>query len=501
MKRSSLVFIALVLLLAFLPFAPAFATPASAQTISISPTTGNIGTMVTLTGSGFSGTATAFTISFAGVIVSSGTTASGTLSASFTVPSGISTGTNVVVVTAGTQTAFAYFEVLKGAITLSVSQGIVGSRVTVSGTRFAPNSTVTVYFDGNSVGARTVGANGNFSHPFTVPENPAGSHDVTAGTSSFDLTDAVQFEIKPSLSEITPTSGAALTPILVSGKGFQADDNRISIYLGPTKIGEVKSNELGTFATAQVGFGEFPAGAWELKATDAAQNSATADTKFTVKANMTITPTAGNVSTPVKVSGTGFQANASISLTLDVAALNPVGPIRTTDKGSFTGNFVMPKSKAGAHTVAITDGTNSLSFAWTMESEAPAIPALRSPLSNKTIGALSKQSPVFTWGEVTDPSSVVYGFQIAKDATFSIPVITKDNLTATTSVETLERGLYYWRVMAIDGAGNASAWATPWTVQIGWPIPIWALVLLALLALAIIGLLVMVIGRSMVARV
>ncbi|MBM2832688.1 MAG: putative rane protein [Dehalococcoidia bacterium] len=510
MKRSSLVFIALVLLLAFLPFAPAFATPASAQSLYITPATGSAGTLVTYTAT-FTApiVATTYTVYFAGTTITSGTLGIGgtTITGSFSVPSGVTPGSNVVYVTMGTQTATAYFEVLKGVITLSASEGVVGSRVTVNGSRFSQNTTITVYFDGEAQGSRTTSTSGTFTHPLAIPESPAGTHEITAGTSSYDLSDAVQFTVKPSLAEIVPTSGGAFTLITITGKGFNYNDNAIDVFLGPTKIGTVQSDDRGTIASKQVGIGEFPFGAWDVKATDKGGNSATAESKFTVKPAAAISPTGGNVSSPVKVSGTGFLANTAISVTYDTIVLNPAIPIRTAEKGTFSGNFVAPKSKAGAHTVAISDGSNSLSFTWTMESDPPPVPLQRSPLSGKSIGALSKQSPVFAWGEVTDPSGVVYDFQIAKkDPTFASPVLAKENLTTASYalspvVEALERGLYYWRVRAIDGAGTASAWATPWTVQIGWPIPIWALVLLALLALAIIVLLVIVISRSMVARV
>jgi len=54
---------------------------------------------------------------------------------------------------------------------------------TVSGDGFVPGDTVTVTFDGESIGSATVDEQGEFSVEVTAPDAAAGSHTVTASNS------------------------------------------------------------------------------------------------------------------------------------------------------------------------------------------------------------------------------------------------------------------------------------------------------------------------------
>jgi hypothetical protein len=68
-------------------------------------------------------------------------------------------------------------------------------------------------------------------------------------------------------------------------------------------------------------------------------------------------------------------------------------------------------------------------------------------------------------------------------------VLNKENLVGSkytvTDNETLLRGKYYWRIKAVDGAGNDSGWTTPILVKIGL-MPLWAFILIAVVAIAFI---------------
>jgi hypothetical protein len=54
---------------------------------------------------------------------------------------------------------------------------------TVSGDGFEPGDTVTITFDGESIGSATVDDQGEFSADVTAPDAAAGSHTVTASNS------------------------------------------------------------------------------------------------------------------------------------------------------------------------------------------------------------------------------------------------------------------------------------------------------------------------------
>ena len=70
----------------------------------------------------------------------------------------------------------------------------------------------------------------------------------------------------------------------------------------------------------------------------------------------------------------------------------------------------------------------------------------------------------FDWADVDDPSGVVYVLEASQYADFSDILLRKDDLSQSSYTlseeEVLEKGEYYWRVKAIDGAGNESNWSS-----------------------------------------
>jgi hypothetical protein len=114
-----------------------------------------------------------------------------------------------------------------------------------------------------------------------------------------------------------------------------------------------------------------------------------------------------------------------------------------------------------------------------MESDPPPVPVLLSPASSERVGHLGGQTPEFKWKAVSDPSGVSYDLSIAKDEAFNNVVLTKTNLPINTYTpskkEALEKGNYYWRVRAIDGASNSSNWSNASALQIGSNLLFWLL--------------------------
>jgi hypothetical protein len=76
--------------------------------------------------------------------------------------------------------------------------------------------------------------------------------------------------------------------------------------------------------------------------------------------------------------------------------------------------------------------------------------------------------PVFIWQDVIDPSGVSYRLQVDNQADFSSPEIYAGNLASPSHspAQALADGDYSWRVMAVDGAGNAGAWSAVRTLTI-----------------------------------
>lgn len=159
--------------------------------ITMTPTTGTAGQSVMVTGSGFAPTATvtlaydSFPLSTAPASVL--TAANGTFTAQFTAP-GAAAGAHTIVAADG-QGAVAS-AVFTSTITAEVSPvtnaaapGNVGQDITVTGTGFMPNGTVTVKFDTETKATVTANATGGFTATFKVPAVAKGDHSITAADS------------------------------------------------------------------------------------------------------------------------------------------------------------------------------------------------------------------------------------------------------------------------------------------------------------------------------
>ncbi|MEM2480691.1 MAG: hypothetical protein QXG14_01475 [Candidatus Hadarchaeales archaeon] len=103
-----------------------------------------------------------------------------------------------------------------------------------------------------------------------------------------------------------------------------------------------------------------------------------------------------------------------------------------------------------------TGDTSGWSGAWRFRVDitAPAAPDLLQPENGEN---LLVDQPLFTWTTVTDPSGITYLLEIDNDPDFSSPYYSK---LLTENSHQAENKLvenfspYYWRVIAIDGAGN-----------------------------------------------
>jgi hypothetical protein len=163
----------------------------------------------------------------------------------------------------------------------------------------------------------------------------------------------------------------------------------------------------------------------------------------------------------------------------------------TTDaSGNFEASLEVPRSTGGGHNVIAADaGGTSASAVFTMETTPPSLPQVVSPKDGGRVGLFDHAAPTFKWTDVSDPSGVYYSLQVSDQSDFATTVLTKEDLVepkyALTEAEALVRGQYYWRIKAVDGAGNDSGWTTSILVKIGL-MPLWAFILIAVVAAAFI---------------
>jgi len=366
MKKNKLFrILAMAVILALLMIAIP-ATPALAASMTLSASSGPPGTAVTVT------TGTGFTVNGSGCVwfdidgdyirdsgepYLSATVSGGNLSApgTITVPT-VPRGTYAVVVSVPcdpTYDAAASFTVTPE-IELDESSGNVGDTITVDGYGFNDSATVTIYYDGESVGTDYTDDDGTFEFTFTVPDSTKGTHTVRARDSYYSPT--VNFTVSPEVT-ISSSSGAVGDTITVSGTGFAASSD-IIIYFDGSIVDTDDTNADGSFSGATFNVPETSRGSHTIKAKDEDNNYDTAT--FTVAQKITIDPTNGSSGITVTVTGTSFKASYTITIKYNgtTVATSPT-TVTTNSTGYFSATFTVPASMAGTYEVEATDGTNT----------------------------------------------------------------------------------------------------------------------------------------------
>lgn len=510
--RISAVAIVLALLVTAIP-----ATPALAQSVvSVYPTSGPVGTSITISGSGFTVGSTV-SIYFPNTTTSTGISAlvdslGNFVASSFDVGE-YPAGSKTVWVNAGGTWHTSTFTITPK-ITLSPTTDYVGEEIAVDGTGFAASKDVTITFHNVNVGTAETNTLGSFTNAtFTVPDSYRGSHTVKA-TDASSYYDTATFTTRQ-LITVSPTSGAAGDEVTVSGTGFRTTRSititfdGVTVTTSPTSV---STNTLGSFSNAIF---TVPAGVndtYEVKASDGFY---TDSVDFTIVAGVTISPitsqtSPGHVGDEVTVSGTGFLINHQVTITYLSESIT-VATTNANANGAFSATFEVPASEGGEHTITATDGTNTITSIFIMESTPPSTVYPQLPLMDSKL-----KDWRFDWCgdatdltiEVTDPSlPITYTLQIATDDQFTTEsiVLEKTGLTESEYTLTSEERLpsvkkeapYSWRVRAIDAASNESGWTGTGSFYVGFifNMPTWLIYTLFGLGALLLGVLGFWLGR------
>jgi hypothetical protein len=437
------------------------ATPAlAAPVLEVSPTSGAVGTVVTLTGINFEsykGDEIYIFFDNEEIDVSPITVPEeGSFSFEFNIPDGAELGRNEIRVESELgEVAVSVFTVREAEINLDPQAGVVGTELTIEGEGFYADKVVTLYYDDRLLGTETATATGEFSYHLTLPASTAGEHEIRARNAEGDSAEA-EFEVVPSIF-IDPTSGAAGSVLFVSGHGFSSRVN-VGIYFTFDEVAIARTDELGNFEIAFFQVPQMTPGPYDVNVEDAEGKMATAE--FAVIAGASLDKIEANVGTELTVTGTGFAAGGMVTIAYDEV---PVAQIQADRQGSFQAVLRVPASRHGSHFITVDDGENSQQLVFNMESEAPSAPVLVQPVGTGQARAETQ----FDWADVEDPSlPVTYRFQVASDRDFTAMVLAKDLADSEYTLSREERlaavkkeAPYYWRVQAVDGAANESPWS------------------------------------------
>jgi hypothetical protein len=270
-----------LLALVILPM-PALAAPI----IALSPTSGTVGTHVTLTAKNFASYVNDKLYIYFGNTEVANTTVpiNGEFTLAFAVPDNAAPGTTVVAVKyEDNQLAKAEFDVPQPLITLNKGGGFVGTSVAMSGQGFLASQEIVCTYTGSNdttiyLGSTTADSVGEFSLHFDVPESTGKEHKVIATDTAGNKAEA-SFNVIPSI-DLEPGAGAIGDPVVATGTGF-GQNSRITIDFGQEQVVTDKTNASGSF---KVNFNapDMKLRAYKVTISDADGNSAEAS--FTINA-------------------------------------------------------------------------------------------------------------------------------------------------------------------------------------------------------------------------
>jgi subtilase family serine protease len=352
------------------PTNPVTPVPSSTSTsqISLNPTSGPVGSQVTVTGGGFAAN-TAVSLLFDGQPVAGAscpTDGSGNISCTFAVPS-VAVGSHVVTangtVNGGTVNATATFTVTS--LSVVPSSGVAGATVLASGAGFRPNQ-VMVF----SLGALAAGgqlcqsqANGTFSNcSVTIPVSATVGSSQTLSATDGSVSSNTSFTVTG--VTLSVSSGANGFTVQVTGAGFSP---------GGTVHFFVNNQAIQTTCTADssgdlsnCSFLVGAAGVYTVTATDgtvSATGSFTATPAWSFQTSTltpasVITSTIGATLTTTR--GFGFAPNSTVKFT--VGSTTAFSPICPTDANGTINQctFSVPALLAGVYQVYATDGQNNV---------------------------------------------------------------------------------------------------------------------------------------------
>ena len=330
-------------------------TPAPTVT-GFTPTSGPVGTSVTITGTNLTG---ASSVKFNGRSATTYTVDSST-QITATVPSGATTGKISVTTAGGTATSSSDFTVIPppSVTGFTPTSGPPGTSVTITGTGFTGVSDVA--FNGTSVPSGDYTVDSATQITAKVPSGAStGKISVTTpngtGQSASDFT----VTVPPTITGFSPTSGWPGVSVTITGTNFTGATD---VAFNGTSVGAGNySVDSNTQITAVV-----PSGATTGKITVTTPvDIATSVDDFTVTPEPipTITsfsPTAGPVGTSVTINGSAFTGTAAVAFGTTAAATFSVDSdtriTATVPSGALTGPITVtnptgPGTSTGIFTV------------------------------------------------------------------------------------------------------------------------------------------------------
>ncbi len=339
----------------FRAFQAATSSPAPSIS-SLSPTSGPVGTSVTISGSNFGSTQGTSTVTFNGTAATP--TSWSATSIVVPVPSGAITG-NVIVTVGGAASNGVSFTVTPSITSLSPTSGPVGTSVTISGSNF-----------GSTQGSSTVTFNGTVATPsswsaasIVVPVPSSATNGNVVVTIGGVASNGVSFTVAPSISSLSPASGPVGISVTIGGSSFGSTQGTSTVTFNGTAATPTSWNAASIVVPV-------PSGATTGNVLVSVGGLASNGVSFTVTPGISsLSPTSGPVGTSVTITGTNFgstQGTSTVTFngtTATPSIWSPTSIVVPVPSGATNGNVVVTVGGLASNGVSftVTPGISSLS--------------------------------------------------------------------------------------------------------------------------------------------
>jgi hypothetical protein len=354
-KAAASLIYTIILAATLLPFSvPAGAT----NVIGINPNSGRVGQSISFTGLvNYPGDR--FELYWNSVapanLLLKGTTVTSAASADFIVPEAPRAKYNIVFLDVDDQTqASSSFSVLPS-FSATPETGAAGTRLTVSGKGFNAGETgIRVTWDGTEIGlATTANEKGSWTTTIDVPPAARGDHtlSVYGAVATIQETGTDSFSIMPQLF-VSPTALSGGATLNVSGAGFAASENGITIIVDGTPVAtDIVADAKGSWNRNYT----VPAGTSKGTHTVTARGALTllseiTPVTFSIAPNIRITPSSGLVGATITVTGAGF-APSEPGITVSYDGLLIGDEVTADANGAWTASLKAPAGIRGRHPV------------------------------------------------------------------------------------------------------------------------------------------------------
>ena len=416
------------------------ATPMVETSITLSSTSGRAGSVITVTGKGYTPgeTVTIRWGGYVGPVMGTGTASStGTFSINATIP----TTSGLV-----TRPVWAFDESVRKAsqdftvtalvtpsITLSTTSGRAGTRIAVRGTGFQPGETVTVRWGGYVgpiMGTGKASSTGTIAIAATIPTTskiqtlPVWAFGTSGQKASAPY--RVTAMVVPTIT-LSTTSGRAGTRIAVRGTGFQPGETvtiRWGGYVGPV-MGTGKASSTGTISIAATVPSYANIQTLSVWAFGTSGQKASAPYRVTAWAvpSVQLSITTGRPGTKTTVLGTGYRPNEVVTVRWGSTGGAIIGTVRATSTGTIKIVVAVPVNAAtGSHRIYLQSMSATVSVPFTVKERPKANVSLN--YTYATHGdVISIQGWNYLPGElvnITFPGNKLVGsIRVKSDGTFS----------------------------------------------------------------------------------